>query len=143
MSELESGLDTDIEGTVRKKGKGKAQGYRMAIQALREQPLILESVAEDEEAGTALTLTGEQNVEAGKDKDGEDKERVNEAEGTKSTARASPKRGELVSCNVDEDGESGIEAAKEKPSTQDGDTDVNMKGMYLFVVLRSSVADSI
>lgn len=48
-----------------------------------------------------------------------------------------------MSCNVDEDGESGIEVAKEKPSTQDGDTDVNMKGMYLFVVLWSSVADSI
>ncbi len=55
LSDLEDGPETDNEGTVQRKGKGKgAQNYREAIQAIQKKPLELVPVAEDEE----MSMTG-------------------------------------------------------------------------------------
>lgn len=161
LSELESGLDTDIEGTVRRKGKGKAQSYRMAIQALREQPLILESVAEDEEAGTAATCTEpeQQPIKGIKDKATEQGEEghgnnnkgvsvgnLSDRDPTKedrkgrakSATRASTEKGAV---NTMDEGDDEIEFIRETPPPQDRDGDVDMEGMVLIVTLWSSGAD--
>lgn len=156
MSELESGLDTDVEGTVRGKGKGKSQSYRLAIQALREQPLVLESVAEDDEADTAATHTKQQPIEEVKDKDTEQGEEVcvNKDKGgsvgnlgsrgptkeagtirAKSTAGVSAEKRVPAANDMDEGGDNEIEFIQEAPSPRDSNGDINMEGNSVYYPL--------